>query len=235
MKHFMATIKSWFFPDNLEQIERFGFPCMILISVYGYFLAVVNPEYFDQIYTMKYGFLCYLQTLFIFIMLLLSGRRSFIAAFVQHDYLKSFIQFLFVALFIFGVGEKLRWGQFIFELRVPEFFQEHNSQGQITIHNLRFGDFSVNKVIFGTVLGILIVIYCVILPWLHAINEKIKRIVDALSLPMATRAQVLWYLTGAVIAMNIPAPRRGEVLELVGCFSVLMIFAFPRNRHVFRR
>jgi hypothetical protein len=227
-------LKNLFFPAHLEQIERYGFPIMIFISVYGFFLAVVNPTYFDQIYTMKYGYLCYQQTLFILIMMLLSAKRS-VNAFFHHKLpLLGFIQMLFVGLFLFGVGEKMRYGQFIFDLELPEFFQKYNSQSQITVHNLVFDDFSVNKVIFGTILGILIVIYCIILPLLHAYKPKIRSLIDTLGLPMATRPQILWYLFGAIIAMNIPAPRKGEVLELVGCFSILMIFAFPKNRSIFK-
>lgn len=231
-KNLKEKISNLFFPEHFGQLERFGFPTMIFIAVYGFFLSVMNPEYFRDIYTMKYGFLCYLQTLFIFIMLLISLYRGY--HFLRlGDYLKVFIALCFVALFVFGVGEKLRWGQFIFSLDVPDFFRQHNAQGQITIHNLRFGDFSVNKVIFGTGLGILIAIYCIIMPWAYDRFQGFKAFINRLGLPMASWPQVLWYLIGAIIALNIPASRRGEVLELVGCFSIAMIWAFPKNRHLF--
>jgi len=229
----LAPIKKELFPPDFEQIEYYGFPIIVFMSLYGYFLAVVNPEYFDQIYTMKYGYLCYNQTLCIFIMLLISIKRSYVAFLYQKKFILGFMAILFAAVFLFGIGEKLRWGQFIFQLDVPLYFQENNSQGQITIHNLHFGDFSVNKVIFGTGLGIMIAIYCLILPILHATKPKIRILIDTLGLPMARRSQIWWYLIAAIIAMNIPAPRRGEVLEFVGCFSILMIYAFPRNRAIF--
>lgn len=230
----LQKIKEFFFPAHFTQIETYGFPIMVFIAAYGYFLAVVNPQYFGEIFSMKYGFLCYLQTLFILMMLLLAIYRTHHAFFSFKNYLMGFVGLGMIATFIFGVGEKMRWGQFIFQLELPEFFAEYNSQSQITIHNLVFDDFSVNKVIFGTGLAIIIVIYTIIMPLLHQTKPKIREWIDRMGLPMATWNQVVWYLIGALIALTLPHSRRGEVLEFVGCFSILMILAFPRNHSIFK-
>ena len=71
------------------------------------------------------------------------------------------------------------------------------------------------------------------MPWLYDRYQWAKSWIDKLALPMASWPQVLWYLIGAIIALNIPASRRGEVLEFVGCFSIAMIYAFPKNRQLF--
>lgn len=38
---------------------------------------------------------------------------------------------------VFFIGEEIAWGQRLYDVAVPDFFQEHNLQNEITIHNLR--------------------------------------------------------------------------------------------------
>lgn len=42
---------------------------------------------------------------------------------------------LMAAAFFFVAMEEISWGQRIFEVSSPEFFQTHNNQGEITLHN----------------------------------------------------------------------------------------------------
>ncbi len=137
----------------------------------------------------------------------------------------------FTLLFLFGFGEKIRWGQFILELNIPELFAKNNTQGQITIHNLKFGDFSVNKVIFGKILGICVVIYTLIIPYMYFRGVGfIKKIVEKTGLPIPKLSQVIWYIVIVSIALSIPVPKKGEVVQFAGVLSFLMFFSFPKNR-----
>lgn len=50
---------------------------------------------------------------------------------------------IFAVLYLFAAGvffviamEEISWGQRFLDLESPEFFVEHNSQGEITLHNL---------------------------------------------------------------------------------------------------
>ncbi len=128
MSSAMTKVKNLFFPDDMEQIELYGWPTLIFLVLYGVFLVFVNYEYFDQIYVYRNGFTCYLQTLFIFWMGVLSTYRAFVIAPLKKSWSYFLVSFGFILLFIFGVGEKQRWGQFIFNRELPEFFAKYNYQ-----------------------------------------------------------------------------------------------------------
>lgn len=228
----LKKIKTFLFSD-LEQIERVGFPVILLLVVYGFFLAVVNQTYYDGMYTLRNGFICSLQQLLLFILMVQSGYRAYSVGLLKRNY-KILLTFsFFTLLFLFGFGEKIRWGQFIFDLQISEFFQKHNSQGQITIHNLRFGDFSVNKVIFGSFLAIVVACYSLLFPYLYAKGNKPACFVgDKLAVPVPKKIQIIWYLIIVIIALLIPVPKRGELVQLAGVWSFTMFFSFPKNKSV---
>lgn len=231
----MKKIKNLLFAD-LEQVERYGNPIALMIVVYGLFLSIVNREYFDAIYTMRNGFVCSLQQLLLFLMMLLCGYRAYVAGFIKKNFKLFVMMAAFSVIFFFGWGEKIRWGQFVFQLSLPDFFQNYNTQGQITIHNLQFGNFKVNKVIFGLLLGIMVVVYSIIYPWLFSRGQKLAKVLALdFGLPVPRLSQILWYILTVSIALSIPVHKRGEIVQFAGVWSFAMFFAFPKNWEVFKR
>jgi hypothetical protein len=227
-------LRKYFFSD-LEQIEQIGFPIALGLVVYGFFLSVINKEYYDGIYTMRNGFICSLQQLMLFILAIQSGKRAYFFITKKNKVLPFLMFLFFTLLFIFGFGEKVRWGQFIFELPVTEFFQKNNTQGQITIHNLKFGDFSVNKTIFGSFLALVVASYSLLFPFLYRKSNKLALFVgDKLAVPVPKRNQILWYLFIVIIALLIPVPKRGELVQFAGVWSFMMFFSFPKNNEHFK-
>lgn len=227
-------LRKYFFSD-LEQIERIGFPIAFGLIVYGFFLSVINKEYYDGIYTMRNGFICSLQQLMLFILVIQSGKRAYFFITKKKKVLPFLMFLFFTLLFIFGFGEKVRWGQFIFELPVSDFFQKNNTQGQITIHNLKFGNFSVNKAIFGSFLTVVVAFYSLLFPFLYSKENKLALIVgDKLAVPVPKRNQILWYLFIVIIALLIPVPKRGELVQFAGVWSFMMFFSFPKNKEHFK-
>jgi hypothetical protein len=49
---------------------------------------------------------------------------------------KNIFYFLLGILFLFVAGEEISWGQRIFNLQTPAFFQDKNIQGELNLHNL---------------------------------------------------------------------------------------------------
>lgn len=229
MKNIISFIRIRFFHD-LEQIERIGFPLALLLVAYGFFLSIINQPYFQGIYTVRNGFLCSLQQLMLFSLMILCLVRA--GRGLTHKNGKQFFLYsVFALMFLFGFGEKIRWGQFIFELSIPEFFYKNNTQGQITLHNLKFGDFSVNKVIFGSFLAIIVSLYSLLLPFLYSKNiGPFRKLSDAFGLPVPKTTQILWYILLVVPALLIPDSKRGEVVQLAGVWSFAMFYTFPRNK-----
>ena len=154
---------------------------------------------------------------------------------------KRFIFCLYFTAFVFffGLMEEISWGQRIwtalFDFRVPEFFQKYNSQGETNIHNLYFGDFKINKIIFGTCLGIFIVFYFLILPVLYRKVESVKEKVDTWGLPLPRIYHIIAYICLALLAEAVGGGKKGEVLEFGGSWIVLLMLFEPYNRDIFSR
>ncbi len=225
----MTKISHYLFKD-LGQIEKFGFPISLLIVLYGLFLSLINPTYFQAIYTLRNGFVCSLEQLLLFVLMIQSLYRAYILGLKKKDILVLMTFLFFTLLFFFGFGEKVRWGQFVFDLPIGEFFRKNNTQGQITIHNLKFNGVSVNKLVFGLILGIIVAIYSLIYPVMYFKKVKIATwIGDSLKVPVPKLTQIIWYLILVTIALNIPNEKKGEIVQYAGVWSFCMFFSFPRN------
>jgi hypothetical protein len=116
---FAATI--FFFPVALF----FGFLVLCLIEC-DYYWALRNKEgILENIQAVLY--------LGAFVIGVISAKRAFEC--------RRMTVFWLLALFSVGTffvfGEEISWGQTLFGLDPPEFFRQHNQQGDLTFHNLR--------------------------------------------------------------------------------------------------
>ena len=167
-------------------------------------------------------------------------RASILGPFKNKLFIFSLIGMGFV--FVFGVGEEISWGQRIFQYETPEFFKLYNTQGELNFHNLRFGGgtpgnkgFRVNRIIFGTGLGIGVAIYFLILPLLYRKKESVKRLINKLAIPLPRNYHIIAYLILFGIVQLIPTPKKGEILEFGGCWIFLLMMFEPLNRQTFSR
>ncbi len=144
--------------------------------------------------------------------------------------------FLLGAVFLFGAGEEISWGQRIFNTESPEFFQQHNAQGETNLHNLVVGGKKLNKLIFGIGLHLVLLIYLLILVPLYKRKPGMKLFLDRLAVPIAKPYQVVSYLVVIVLTQVVMASsKRGELAEFAGSFLFLLNIAFPYNRGLFSR
>ena len=188
----MKNLYQKYLSSELEQIEKFGFPLSLLIVVYGLFLSLINSPYFQGVYTVRNGFVCSLEQLLLFVLMLQSFFRAYRYGFKKKDVIVLGTFTFFGLLFLFGFGEKIRWGQFIFDLPVSEFFHKNNSQAQITIHNLHFNGVSINKLVFGLFLGIAVAIYTLIYPVLYTKKFKLALFLgERMKVPVPKTTQIL--------------------------------------------
>ena len=84
--------------------------------------------------------------------------------------------FLFVTLALglflfFAAGEEISWGQRIFGIETPEYFQQHNAQQETNLHNLVVGGVKINKLIFSILLVGLLAVFMIIVPLLYQKNS----------------------------------------------------------------
>lgn len=219
-------------------LERLSFIFVFTLCLLGVYYSKTDLSFFEGSYVKEDGPLEWLT-----VVALLCGS---ILCFYRARILKPFKDGKFIfglyflsALFFFGLAEEISWGQRIweawFDFKVPEFFLKYNSQGEMNIHNLRFGGVKINKLIFGLFLGIMIVFYFLILPFLYRKKESIKKFVDSWALPLPRIYHILAYVSLAVIAEFIEGGKKGEILEFGGSWIVLLMIFEPFNREIFSR
>lgn len=217
--------------SNLEKVIL----ATVLLSCFaGTLFARINKPYFEGTYAMEDGFLEYGTV----VPILLAG---FFAAY-RAKVLRKSRGWLFTAalvvltgLAIFGAGEEISWGQRIFGTTSPEFFAHNNSQGETNLHNLVLSGVKLNKVIFGTLLTIIVLFYFLILPQLYQRVGSIRNWAKSLALPMPKWVHIGAYILVFLAATMTGSIKKGEILEFGGCWIFLTMFLFPANKIIYKK
>ena len=119
----------------------------------------------------------------------------------------------------FGFAEEISWGQRIIGFDTPVFFQKHNKQYEVGIHNLTYGGFSVNQWIFSFGLSVGIAIYYL---FFRMLTEKVAWIGDwtqRLGVPIPKWNQTLILLASVILILMIDHGKKWEIFE---CIFVLV-------------
>lgn len=215
-------------------LERVMYAFVLIISVIGVASSNMNLQWYEGFYVREDGIVEWLTVLG-----LLVGA---ICCFHRAKILKPFRGSLFIFctiflgfLFLFGLGEEISWGQRIFDIKSSQYFLQNNSQGETNLHNLVVGSVKINKLLFGTILGILIGLYFLILPFLYRKVDKVKKIVDSLALPLPKYFHIIAYLILVGLTELIAGGKKGEILEFGGVWIFVLMTFRPFNREVFSR
>lgn len=135
--------------------------------------------------------------------------------------------------FFFGAMEEISWGQRVIGWESPPWFVMHNDQHETNIHNLKVLGVKVNKLVFGKMLAVFVIAYLSGLPLLHAMQERARRAIDRLAIPVPQIYQiVLWVAAAIAIELSkgiAPRDRVRELLEFAGSVLFLAIIVHPRN------
>src|SRR5574342_78943 len=137
-------------------------------------------------------------------------------------------------LYIGAAGEELSWGQHFLGFKAPEYFQQHNAQHETNLHNMIVRGVKVNKLVFGTGLYIVIAAYCTILPVGYRRWPGVRRMTDALAVPVPRTRHIAWYAALALTAGVTPSQYRWEVSELVDATMFLLFTVLPFNAAAFQ-
>jgi hypothetical protein len=152
----------------------------------------------------------------------------------QHPRLFLWITALWGVAFVFGAGEEISWGQRLLGLSTPEWFAEHNRQGEINLHNLVVQGHDLTKLLFGKILVLGLVAYLLLLPLLYQRSPALAGLADRLAIPVARGRQAFVFVLLAVVIHLPEIPgRESELFELAAVFLILIIFLNPLNRDTF--
>ena len=219
---------------KVEKTEGFLIFFVSFHVLLGLLLSFVNVHYFNSVYTVEDGMIewftvdALLFSAFVTIYRLNQFRLT-------KGKLFFFGLLLFSIVFIFGAGEEISWGHHMFQYDVPQFFRDHNAQNETNIHNLVVSGKKINKIIFGTFLGICIAFYFLVLPLLYKKYEKIKSIVNRCALPLPRGIHIFLYLALFFVTSIMPSSKKGEVLEFGGTFIFFIMILFPLNKEIFTK
>lgn len=222
---------------KLNKIEIALFTFMFVIVGMGAYFAGVAPEFFKEVYTVEDGFV---ETVTVFV--LLTGTIVCWSRVIKLKKKKPawflICTFILGALYLFGAGEEISWGQRIFDRTSSEFFLKNNTQGETNFHNLEIKlesgkKIRINKTVFGLILGIIVAVYMIILPILYERFTWAKKTINSWAMPMSRWIHVILYLILFAIASITPSHKKGELLEFGGVFIFLCVTLFPRNNTEF--
>lgn len=119
----------------------------------------------------------------------------------------------------FGFAEEISWGQRIIGFDTPTFFQKHNKQWEVGIHNLTYEGFSVNQWIFSFGLSIGIAIYYLFFRIMTERIDWIKNLTEQLQVPIPKWNQTVILMGSVALILFIDHDRKWEIFE---CIFVLV-------------
>lgn len=216
---------------KLNKVEYFVFALVAISLIAGVFIFLVyGEETFESRYVVEDGIVEYGTALF----LLAIGVYQLIKAAgykVNSRTLAWLTGTVFMGLlFIFGAGEEVSWGQRLLGFETPESLKEINRQDEVTLHNIRIGDFDVNKLIFSKLLTITLVIYFLVVPFLYKRWTFVTGLFDSFGIPVPRSQHIIVFLTATVIALLIPSGKKWELHELTFAAVFFIIFINPFNK-----
>ncbi len=128
---------------------------------------------------------------------------------------KDIFYLLFAAFLLLVTGEEVSWGQRIFKLRTPEFWDRVNVQGEITLHNFRGIDANTGLVIIMLSWAVAVPVLNKLFAWARAFFTKI-------SMPVMPLTSTVTVLIGiSLYYLNYSNRFADEVWELFASLSFI--------------
>lgn len=202
---------------------------LAVMIIAGFAIALLDEGFFRNVYVVEDGLLEYFTAL----MLFATGIVCFIQLVRFHrHHTKAFviINGVIVLLMFFGAGEEISWGQRIFGTETTEFFLENNRQSETNLHNLSVNGVNINKLVFGKVLVLFLVLFYLVLPSLYKRSPKIQSLFDRFYIPVPKVHLGIAMLVAGIAISFIASSKRGELNEV--CLSVFFLLTVlkPQNK-----
>lgn len=134
------------------------------------------------------------------------------------------------AVFFFGFGEEISWGQRLLGFEVPEELEKINPQSEFNLHNIHLNGVNLNKLIFGKILYLGVFVYFLALPVLYRHRQWFRQLVDKIRLPLPTPLQALLYTLLFISLLLINDGKKWELQEFVLVSFIFYAFLMPYNR-----
>lgn len=219
---------------ELKLLEKIFFILMFGFVIAGVIMSHTNLDKFNNWYVREDSLIEWLTVVALMFGCFASIYRARLLAPFRGTSFQICL-FILAGLFFFGAGEEISWGQRLFNWSSPEFFASNNSQGETNLHNLVVNGVKLNKLIFGLILGICVVFYFLILPFLYRKNKMVRELIDKFAVPIPRWFHVAAYILLAILAEFVNGHKKGELLEFGGCWIFVLMFMEPLNRKIYSR
>ena len=219
--------------ENTSQLEKAILAFIFIATLGSMAVSYIDDDYFMSVLATEDSLIEWLTVLALTATSIVCIYRA-VTLRGKKPILFLVMTLLLGAVFLFGAGEEISWGQRIFNTESSDFFQRHNAQGETNLHNLVVGGKKLNKIIFGVGLHLVLLTYLLALVPLYKRKPGLRIFLDRFAVPIAKPYQVISYLVVLVLIQVIMASsRRGELAEFAGSFLFLLNIAFPYNQELF--
>ncbi|MBV7329380.1 glycosyltransferase family 39 protein [Chloroflexi bacterium TSY] len=138
--------------------------------------------------------------------------------------------FVGIALFAtFGALEEISWGQRIFQLTPPAFFQENNSQAEINLHNLTALQFQLKV---RELLALFCIGYGILLPFLTLL-KPLRIWLERLGVIIPPLILIPGFGLTALLMFDIPTGFEEELGEFLFTLCLLFLVAIKGGRWLY--
>ena len=218
---------------KLDKLEFAVYGLLSIVFALALYFGLTDEEYYTNVFVVEDGAVEYVTALMLLIVSLLSLFRL-VTMRRNKQGLWLFGTFGFFVLFLFGAGEEISWGQRIFQVESGEFFRENNAQAETNVHNLVVDGTKINKLIFGQLLTLIIMLYLIVSPMLYRKAIWFKNLANRFAVPIVHWHHTIAFLICTGIVLLIPSPKKWEVYELAIGVVFFLIFINPLNAQSFK-
>lgn len=146
---------------------------------------------------------------------------------------RIFFGLLALACF-YVVGEEISWGQRLFSFTTPDFFQQHNLQQEINLHNFLTGPVATNqKKLIEIVLILGLLTYGLVYPLLHHKDNKLAHAIHANGLPVPPLYLSPYFIVAALCEGRLLSFNEAEIAELlIGMALTFLALHYHAKLHI---
>ena len=209
--------------NDLTWVEGLIYVCLSAVIALGFYLAATDEDYFRNTYIPEDGVLETATAIMLFLAAVILIVRLFRERNI-HPMSFSVVSLFLAVVLVFVSGEEISWGQRILGVESGEFFLENNRQNETNLHNLEVGGVNLNKLIFGQMLVLFLVVFYLILPFLFSRRGRVYRWISSLYIPVPKIHHGVALLAFGIIIEQVPSTKRGELNEVcLGVFALLLV------------
>ena len=134
--------------NSLNRIEITVLIFVLVLYIIGIVASWMNQKWFEEVYVVEDGFIEWLTVLPLIITSIVAVTYL-IKLTAKRNWMFSVVVLVIAVFCFFSAGEEISWGQRIFHIKTPEYFEEHNTQDELNLHNLVVDGERVNKLVFS--------------------------------------------------------------------------------------